>query len=336
MHILAIIGRVAAGCVAALAFYTAFFMYEDDQGIWQNRIDNLWIEIYDRAKLTHSATIALFNKIAERLSDTLNRLFGPSLVSAKSVGMSIALSIAGASTATALVLFHIISASNPKAILICLSLALIPMAVVILALQLPRPWNLFASATVTLALLVAFCWVVYGLESLGDIPPNHPYAEVVEVITSAVLLSFLSDIVAVVAIRRLFAIVAKTLSSLRIVGAICALIAIPILIQVSLFSLYLTTESRLAAPSSGPINEAIILAFALNLATIIYCVIPALMLISVLLHRLSWPFASKIMYPFCRYTIVSNRIALIAAGSFCLILAIHPAALDLEKILKFL
>ena len=38
-------------------------MFEDEQGVWQNRVDNLWIAVYGRAKLTDSVATALLNKI---------------------------------------------------------------------------------------------------------------------------------------------------------------------------------------------------------------------------------------------------------------------------------
>jgi len=39
------------------------FLFEDEQGVWQNRVDNLWIAVYGRAKLTDSVATALLNKI---------------------------------------------------------------------------------------------------------------------------------------------------------------------------------------------------------------------------------------------------------------------------------
>ena len=88
MHVLAIIGRVVAGCVAALAFYMAFFLYEDEEGVWQNRLNKLWMALDDRAKLTNSKATALFNKIAEIQNNAYRRVFGARLLSAQSIGVS--------------------------------------------------------------------------------------------------------------------------------------------------------------------------------------------------------------------------------------------------------
>ena len=51
-HALIIVSRVVAGLVGALAFYLAFFLYEDEDGVWQNRVDNLWRSVYRRAQGT--------------------------------------------------------------------------------------------------------------------------------------------------------------------------------------------------------------------------------------------------------------------------------------------
>ena len=44
-------------------FYFALVLVEDEQGVWQNRVDDLWIAVYARAKLTDSIATALLNKI---------------------------------------------------------------------------------------------------------------------------------------------------------------------------------------------------------------------------------------------------------------------------------
>jgi hypothetical protein len=82
-HALMIASRVLAGIVGAIAFYFAFFLYEDEEGAWQNRIENLWSRVYDRAKVTDSTTLALFNKIAETLNEVFNHAFGKRLISVR-------------------------------------------------------------------------------------------------------------------------------------------------------------------------------------------------------------------------------------------------------------
>jgi len=76
-----VVGRVVAAVIAAIAFYFALFLYEDEEKQWQNRLDSLWVAIYDRARLTTSTTTALINTIAAAYSNFLDRLFGRRLLS---------------------------------------------------------------------------------------------------------------------------------------------------------------------------------------------------------------------------------------------------------------
>ncbi len=78
-YALFVVSRITAGLLAALAFYFAFFLHEDEEGVWQNRIENLWMAVYDRAKVTDSTTTALFNKVSESV-----RKLGPKDLSAAS------------------------------------------------------------------------------------------------------------------------------------------------------------------------------------------------------------------------------------------------------------
>jgi len=97
--------RVLAGIVGVVAFYFAFFLYEDEEGIWQNRIENLWISVYDRARVTNSTTTALFNKLAKVLQRTFSLVFGERLLSIQAISVSSALSI-GTGVLCAVVLYR--------------------------------------------------------------------------------------------------------------------------------------------------------------------------------------------------------------------------------------
>lgn len=77
-----------------LAFYMAFFLYEDEQGRWQNRLDAFWISIHDRALVVGSTTTALWNRVSESILELTNKLFGGKLLSYRPVIASINISIA--------------------------------------------------------------------------------------------------------------------------------------------------------------------------------------------------------------------------------------------------
>ncbi len=46
-HALILASRIPAGIIAAVAFYFAFFLYEDEEGVWQNRIEQPWVQVHE-------------------------------------------------------------------------------------------------------------------------------------------------------------------------------------------------------------------------------------------------------------------------------------------------
>ena len=88
LTVASLILRLCAGFIAALSFYMAFFMYEDEKGAWQNRLENLWASVYDRAKVTDGTTTALFNRLAEAMKILFEKAFGRRLLSLKAVFVS--------------------------------------------------------------------------------------------------------------------------------------------------------------------------------------------------------------------------------------------------------
>jgi hypothetical protein len=77
LHALLITARIAAGIIGAIALYIALFLYEDEEGKWQNRIDNLWVAIDKRARHTDRFSVAISNKIGDLIHKTFEHIFGP-------------------------------------------------------------------------------------------------------------------------------------------------------------------------------------------------------------------------------------------------------------------
>ena len=90
-----IAGWVLAGLLGCVCFYLAFFLYEDEEGVWQNRIENLRMLVYASAKVTNSTSAALLNRVAEILKRAYIHLFSERLLSFQSIAVSMNLSLAG-------------------------------------------------------------------------------------------------------------------------------------------------------------------------------------------------------------------------------------------------
>jgi hypothetical protein len=78
-----------------------------------------------------------------------------------------------------------------------------------------------------------------------------------------------------------------------------------------LLSLYRIGNSA----KTAPIFIGLVLGFVelLNLTTVLISTIPLIALLTVLLHHLFWPAASKLVYPLARYRAISNRTRLFFA-----------------------
>jgi len=80
--------RLLAALVGAFAYYAAFFMYEDEQGKWQSRIEALWITVNDQEKVAGSRASALFDRVAAVVTGAFDRVFGSKLISIQLLGVS--------------------------------------------------------------------------------------------------------------------------------------------------------------------------------------------------------------------------------------------------------
>lgn len=296
-------------------------MYEDERGVWQNRIENLWSSVYDRAKVTNSTSVALFNKIAESLTRAYDRIFGHRLLSVRAFVVSTNLSMFGAVCLYVGVLCVDLKSGIPLLVLFCFPLA--PLAILILLPLYRRqrwallvsslPLALFALLTVTNLFYESFA--VRQIESDGAM-------------SLLLLASFLSDFLTVVVSRRIITGLSRSLSNVRIVRAVLLLL----LLAVAVFaSPYLVQD--IISPVVQEVPFGLMLSL-LNVATAIMCIIPIFTLLFVLLHKLLWPFLSRLLYPLASLQIVGNRKVLVSVGSFCWLVGLGLKPVTVSNILK--
>src|SRR5271168_3152433 len=94
-HALIIASRIVAGIVGATAFYCAIFLFANERGALQNRLEILWFAIDDRAKAIDSTSTALFTKIGDIVVRWTNWVFGDRLLSLRAFVTSSNLSCSG-------------------------------------------------------------------------------------------------------------------------------------------------------------------------------------------------------------------------------------------------
>jgi hypothetical protein len=330
-HALILASRVVAGIVGALAFYFAFFLYEDEEGIWRNRIENLWVSVYDRAKVTDSNTTALFNQIGQTVIRWSNHLFGKKMFSLRAVVGSVNLSLAGFFALTTL-LDPIMVSQYPGPVYPAMYIVPEIMGVLLCALLvtlalLPsrssRPSALFASAIP----LIGLSALAVSLFFITAVPHTALLEQPL-----ILFLSVLADYLAIIVLRKLFFAISQTISIYRIVLTMAGIL---------LFSLSITLLPAIAASiiarkyPAGFYNSEILLKelMVLNITTAFLCLIPEVMLIVVLMHKIIWPLLSRLLYPVASRKVITNRKLLVSVGSLCVLYVLNMPV-GIKELLK--
>jgi hypothetical protein len=332
-HALILASRIMAGGVAGLAFYFAFFLYENEEGVWQNRIENLWASVYDRAKVTDSTSVALFNKLADKLNSMFNHKFGTTLLSIRAFAASFNLSTGIMSLFLLIGMILVIKGPGPKEFLGFIYGLTAAFAVICFAsfffFFMPHQSTTPAPLRPLLP-LIPFALSVVGATCLLIIDPGETSLMRLQPIVLA--LSFLSDYLAIMMMRKIFTSISQTVSILRCVKLIAAFFLFPLLIDVFAplayaFGIWNDTMSR--DPRYFVIEFVL-----LNISTVLLCLVPASMLVVVLIHKLIWPLLSRLLYPVASRKVITNRKALVSVGSLCVLYALNPLQVGIKDILK--
>lgn len=307
LHELNIFGRIVSGAIALFAFYLLAFLYESEDGVWQSRIDKLWMSIYDRAKATDSLSTALLNKVAQLFLRGFAKLFGQSSFSLQMVCVSMNLSVAGFWFAGAVI-------ESDTIFLVLGSLFLIAALYMVWR---PKVWDiLFAS----IPCIAAIGFVIYQLAGF---------------VVAALLISLCADVVTVALIKQQLTKIAVSPTLLGCMKAIGLLGSAILLVE--------GTPVGIAMKSNLLGNKnyhefAVISGYVavLNATTAVYCLLPMLTLVFLLLHRAIWPTLSRLIYPLCRFKVFNNRKIMAAVGALGLSFALNWQRIGLKPIVDLI
>jgi len=304
-------------------------------------MDNLWISIHDRARTAGGVSTALLNRIGQILFRAFDAIFGESFLSVRVLYTSTALSIAGALVTFALLnhYVHIFLdvADNFR-------LGLEGCAVIFCFVFSPlckRPYQLLLfvapGAIIGIYLIDVLRWWIIGSASNSSAPVAGMQAFVIAI--ALFIVSFMFDVIAIIAIRTLF----------RLIGAVpnisTILMAIMILTFWSILSELIPLSGfgwgyKYFQPKPWDMKSQIFVvslySIFLNIMTAVYCLLPVFALLFILLHRLAWPLLSRLLYPLSRFTLFTNRKALLAIGGLALTVAFNLEDVGLRKVLELI
>lgn len=81
--------RILAIACGAILIYASIFLYEDEEGKIQNKLEDLWLKISNARKYALSKHTAFMQMIAKLMTIGFDRIFGSRLFSLQSIGVSI-------------------------------------------------------------------------------------------------------------------------------------------------------------------------------------------------------------------------------------------------------
>lgn len=327
--------RLVALLIGMLAYYVAFFMYEDEEGKWQNRIEKVWVAINDREKQSGTRASALFSKVATIVTRAFNCIFGGRLFSARFVGTSISCSFA----ALFLFVFVFLGLGRPLGLLKPLSptdlvfvshverLSLIAGLLFSFLAILPSLWHSRWSIALSLLPVILFGFGLVFSVGTHSLKPKSSAFFV------GLVLSLLSDVLLIALVRFTVRWVSEKASVSRT--------ALAILIQVGI--VYFVILVPLAIPAALPDDfrqseglMALVVMGSLNLFTALASSVFLLSLLGLLLHRVLWPVLDRILYPLARHQVIRNRKLMVPLGTGCFIFAFPLMPAAIKGILRWL
>jgi hypothetical protein len=329
-HILVLVGRTFALSIGSFSFYLAFFIYEDEDGRWQNKIDHLWIGISDRAMVTNSVAAALFNKTAQGVLTASNGLFGKRAFSLQAVSVSVNLSIAGAILAGLFVDYEEIIKLNVE--LTPAVLALVESSVsAYCTARFRRSWVAVLTLMPALSVIIVGSWRILSVEHLG----RESYVFLASFVLLPII-SVASDVLAVALIRQALREISRAPGLGRMLLAILILAcAIAAMIGVPMYAI-----ERMNGTSADPFDFLrwlpVLYLLLLNITAGIYCLVPIVCLSFLVVHRLFWPSLSRVIYPLCRFHIFTNRKFMISVGVASFTVALGLEHFGIKELLKLL
>jgi hypothetical protein len=316
-----IASKILAIVVGCATVFAALFMYEDEEGKWQNRIDELWVAIDDRARITGRKTVALLNKMSDVVTAGLDRVFGQRLLSFRSLGASTSYSFATACVINVIVILHDVVTQESTNSVGFLYATCVILFCAILPTVFQSRW-IMPISLIPVSIPIIYGFADWFLERWHGAP----------IVLGAFAISFISDVVLIIAVRATIRRMAVGNKGWQLfVGMLiqcgCAIVVVVMPLGMAVLLILLDKNIKEINVTGGlwekgsVIENALSLSALCNVFTACVCLTLIFALAGVLVHRAFWPLASRAIYPLARYEIVRNRKFLISAAVACFVYA---------------
>lgn len=311
--------------LGAVFICAGLFLYEDEEGKFQNKVEEWWVRLSDTQSVSRSKVAAFMQGVARLTADGFDTLFGRHLFSLRLIPVSIYLSLASLFLLMFLFFRRVANpgaATRYEAFLIFLSfvaLALVPAL-------LKNKWLLaiwWAIIPVNLLSMTGF--VAFLVKTRG----TRATIRGIGLVALLFLVSLLCDLTYIVLTRYILRRVSRIDHPPEIVIMILvnlAALAIPLFVPI---------YGALALVNYAPYAAAMVM-FSLMFNAIDFLVGFAGLLLALLLllHRLFWPTIQRPLYAIYRFAPIKRKRWLFATGLALLFLPTHTTGQLLRTILE--
>lgn len=319
--------RKLALLVGVLLIFLAVFLYEDEEGRIQYRLERWDKLLLARGAVAHSAVTAFMGGIAELTSRFFDRLFGKGLLSLRVIGVSLCYSIASIFL-LAVVAGPFVHLVNKSAVVQYAPLTALFWLLFFVGLgSVPAFLNSEEKESLWLWRLCVFLTVglpLFQALEFGRTKYGAPQAFRAFLVLGLLLaLSFGFDLVFLALIRWMMRCASDAKNPFKTIG----IVSLNFLLMLFLLLAFPLVGIALARVHGDPVVVGVfILGFMLNSIDIAAASLFFVLLLVILVHRLTWPLIQRPIHACARYKVITNKKLLWTVGC-ALILAPKGASL---------
>jgi hypothetical protein len=279
---------------------TAIFLYADEEGRIQSKLEDIWIRAEDSKHLATSRHTILVTQLAQLETRLLDKIFGTNLMAAKALGVSFCLSIAAISLASSLVAHyqkHVVSMR-------LLSLA----GVSLLAAAINSTLSEENKIRTYLAAIVGGFAVLICAQttSLGFLSASNLKTVMVALFSIGALV----DIAFIFVTRRLI----RWAGEMNSVAKVTCISAFNLLLATILIGPGLLITKQDVANGTSTASTCVAVVALSNLFDATLALLFVVLVLALLLHRLVWPLLTRTLYGVASIGVTGRRKLLVTSG----------------------
>lgn len=332
-HALHILLRILAGIAGALLLYVAFFLYEDEEARIQNRLEEIWKRIDALHSSAISKEAAFLQGVTQTITEFLDDLLGPDILSTRAIGVSMAFSLGSFLLWNTFGPVSTASMLSPATIFWARLLFIVGVFVVLTRIEKKASRSILNGNNLIILGLLCSIFFVYGFVGMNPEEGLGLYLA----LGIVVFPGFWVDVLFIAFFRWVLKAISSTATLWTIIGCLVAvatvglllsgpaiLASLPRLHQSFAFNFETVADDRFF---NRPHSLEHLVIFVLcqvsttNLVDALCLALLTAMITILLVHRLLWPLIKRPIYAANRKQLIKNTKLLGALGTMLLLYA---------------